>query len=607
MLKELRLQNCVKHKDRTFVFEKGLTIIKGQNGNGKSLIQEMIRFALFGSLALRGKVSDYDSNMKVSLKCEINGENVFIVRTLKDCEINGVIKGTTPCNLWIINKLGYDLTVFDMGNAAKQGEIAKLGKMKPSERKLAIDQIIGLTAVTKIIKELKEKKNEIKNYITGYQTALFKPEEPKKPDNYIESNIISAELANKRSIKSNFDICKAKAEEYKCEKPFWRGDIPEGDLKNEPTYIFIKNKLAQLGENANEGSKYTEEQLDNLLIRSYDWKDYIEPEISKETYKEYVEKWNEYKSYLIKKSAYENSKVICPKCGEEFSPNKEEPEKVEKPDLEEDYLRIQNLRIGTRPKTIKPDFFIDKDFVASEKVKISKKKDYENYIATLNSLGEADYDKLREFDNYKKQLDKWNNYEVYLQKLNSMVNVPSSEELSNMETLLITSKVYEESLKKYEYEKLKYEESLSLIEEKKVEMSDYENAINGLSQLMTTVKNSVIPSLSKVSSDLVSEMTNGKLNNIKIDDDFSITADGKEICLLSGGEEAGVNLAIRLALSSILTRKVFNVFIGDEVDQSMDDERAKLTADTLRKLNSQIEQMILITHKDVEGDNLIDI
>ena len=121
------------------------------------------------------------------------------------------------------------------------------------------------------------------------------------------------------------------------------------------------------------------------------------------------------------------------------------------------------------------------------------------------------------------------------------------------------------------------------------------------------LENSIIPSLSKVSSDLVDEMTNGKISEIKINDDFEITADGKEICLLSGGEEAGVNLAIRLALSSILTRKVFNVFIGDEVDQSMDEERAELTANTLRNLNKQIEQMILISHKNIDGDYVIDI
>ena len=39
----------------------------------------------------------------------------------------------------------------------------------------------------------------------------------------------------------------------------------------------------------------------------------------------------------------------------------------------------------------------------------------------------------------------------------------------------------------------------------------------------------------------------------------------------------------------------------------MDEERAESTAKTLRKLNKQIEQMILITHKDVVGDYVIDI
>lgn len=599
MIEELRLQNCVKHKDRWFQFGKGLTIIRGQNGNGKSLIQEMIRFALFGSSALRGNISDYDPNMKVTLICEINKERVIITRLLKDCIINGTVKGTTPCNEWIRKKLGYDLTVFDMGNAAKQGEIAKLGRMKPSERKLAIDQIIGLTAMTKLVKKLKEERLELKNYISGFENALTEPEEPIKPERYKNSVELSSRLEEIRTYKSAYEFNVMKAKELECEEPVWTGETPLGNLKNESIYLFMKNKVEELEKLDELGSQYTEEQLDQMLCESNQWINWEEPKISMETIELEEKRWIDYDSWNGIK------KVTCPKCGETFAINyaKEAP----KPIYDKEFLKEQKLLHLTKPKCDKPVRFVDHIFVSSEKLKISQKKEYNNCCATLRELGEVDYDRLRKYEEYKQALDKYNKYQGKLSLLEKTVKPETDETIKQMESDLLDSRVYEENLKRYESDKQKYDKLISEIEEKRNEINDLDEGIKGINEFMTRVKNSIIPSLSKVSSDLVNEITNGKIDEIKINDDFEITANGKEICLLSGGEEAGVNLAIRLALSSILTRKVFNVFIGDEVDQSMDDERAECTAKTLRKLNKQIEQMILITHKDVEGDYVIDI
>lgn len=599
MIKELRLENCIKYKDKVFTFNKGLTIIKGKNGNGKSLIQEMIRFALFGSSALRGRVSDYNPNMRITLICTINGDEVIIVRTLKDCTINGTIKGTTPCNEWIRKKLGYDLTVFDMSNAAKQGEIAKLGKMKPSERKLAVDQVVGLTAVTKLIKELKNERLELKNYISGFESVLVEPTEPEKPVRYKNSSDLSAELDEARKYKSAYDFRAAKVKELECEEPVWTGETPKGDLKNESIYLFMKNKVEELEKLDELGSQYTEEQLDQMLYESEQWRDWEEPKISMETIELEENSWIAYDSWN------RVEKVTCPKCGETFAINytKEAP----KPTFDKEFLKEQKKLHLTKPKCDKPIRLVDREFVCSEKLKINQKKEYNNCCATLRELGEVDYDKLREYKSYKENLNKWNEYQNSLNLLEKTVKPETDENIKQMESDLIESKLYEENLKRYNSDKERYDKLLSEIEEKKEAMSEIDNEINGLTEFMTRVKNSIIPSLSKVSSELVSEMSGGKTTEIKINDDFEITVDGKEICLLSGGEEAGVNLAIRLALSSILTRKVFNVFIGDEVDQSMDDERAELTANTLQNLNKQIEQMILISHKDVEGDYIIDI
>ena len=66
-------------------------------------------------------------------------------------------------------------------------------------------------------------------------------------------------------------------------------------------------------------------------------------------------------------------------------------------------------------------------------------------------------------------------------------------------------------------------------------------------------------------------------------------------------------LSIRLALGQVLTNRVFSVFIADEVDASMDDERAEYTAECLRRLTDLISQVILITHKHPEADQMLEL
>ena len=274
MILGLRVENGVKYKDKTFKFEKGLTTIAGENGAGKSLIQEFIRFGLFGSSALRGKLSDYDPNLRITLGIKIRDENIIIKRTLKDCVITASegeeVRGTSTCNDWIIRRLGYNMSVFDIGNAAKQFEINKLGDMKPAERKNAIDQVIGLNVVTKLIKELKDEKNELKNFVKGFETALVEPVEPEKPENYVDSEELIKVYDEKLTVKDTGKLLKSKCEELKCDQvDEWKDKVPVGDLKNEALYNYYKNEFDKLvKEYPVWDSKYSRDELTKWYFAS---------------------------------------------------------------------------------------------------------------------------------------------------------------------------------------------------------------------------------------------------------------------------------------------------------------------------------------------------
>lgn len=582
MLTKLRIENGIKYKDRTFEFEKGLTVIHGANGNGKSLIQEFIRFALFGSGALRGKTSDYPSDMRITLLFD----GTEIRRTIKDCIIKSgdtEVKGTTACNKWIIRRFGFGLNVFDMSNCSKQGEISKLGRMLPSERKQAIDDVIGISVIRKMIVKLRDEKNSLKNYCDGMEAGLTEPVAPSKPEKYENSSVLHSRAVEARTNRVKWE----EAEKHRCEEPHWEGEFPKGKSEDEGLYNFLISAIK--GTEDMKEPDYTREDIDKLYSDSIKWLDWKEPSMSYEEASDIVKQWDMYNS----------SKVKCPHCGTEFSPVWGITKKPTV-DLAIASNALQAWRF--KPQCEKPAELMDNKTYTEKSEYLRKWKQVSSYRDELKEFEGIDWKRVKLYEQYKEDKKRWDEY----CRLKEGVRPPLSDsEIEALESLATECRLYESLKSKYDTEIKDYENKIKRIEEGKARIEELDKGINGLQNFSAAVKNGLTPSISKVASDISSKITSGKISEIRIADDFSITADGKEIRLLSGGEEAVVNLAIRLALSSVLTRKAFNVFIGDEIDQSMDDERASATADTLRELSSYIDQVILISHKRIDSEHEI--
>ena len=87
-------------------FKPGLTVIKGENEAGKSFVLEMIRYALFGSEALRGSLADYDK-LEVTLNSTMKGNKYTIERKGKKATVNkDAAIGTTATNNYVKKLLG---------------------------------------------------------------------------------------------------------------------------------------------------------------------------------------------------------------------------------------------------------------------------------------------------------------------------------------------------------------------------------------------------------------------------------------------------------------------------------------------------------------------
>jgi exonuclease SbcC len=113
------------------------------------------------------------------------------------------------------------------------------------------------------------------------------------------------------------------------------------------------------------------------------------------------------------------------------------------------------------------------------------------------------------------------------------------------------------------------------------------------------------PTLSSYASDFFDLFTDGKYNQIELDENYDIKVYDRgeqfPIRRFSGGEEDLSNLCLRLAISEIITERaggLFNFIILDEIFGSQDSFRRQNIIRALNTLSSKFRQIFLITHID---------
>ncbi len=153
-------------------------------------------------------------------------------------------------------------------------------------------------------------------------------------------------------------------------------------------------------------------------------------------------------------------------------------------------------------------------------------------------------------------------------------------------------------------------DEISGLEKKAAEGRKGLEVLNVLSEVMKQFKASVmsriVPSLSQVSSQLFTEMTDSRYGGMELDDetyDIRIFDGGEKypVTRFSGGEGDLANLCLRLAISRVIadrTGSSVNFLILDEIFGSQDQSRKRNIMTTLNQLARQFRQIILITHID---------
>lgn len=645
MLKKLHLKNYAKHKDLELNFSDGLTAICGKNGGGKTLIVEAMSFALFGSKELRGSKSDYSADLSVELEIEIKGKPYRIVRTLDNCKINDVVVGTTECNRFITDLLGFGSDVYNFSIYSKQGDLTRLTDVAPAERKACIDALIGAKQIDNVIKNVRTEMNGYRAKAAAFQTTLdnlpkqVAPAKPASDRKEAEQRLAvvkaaTTEANNLLTEKHRLENSIAKLETTLPEKP--KDLIEQTRLVETAKRISeIENRKFRVESLERELGKYpktdeselpTKDELDRQTRLNIEWRpkpSQPKPKLTSEEATEVSIAWD--KRYYWEKSP----KVKCPKCGCEFSEMEEPPiPPMSREDLHEQFCRLAAWRgVPENVESLeKPSMNINE--IRAFRSKIEAVENRSRIEAELASISDEGFSELADLKGYLESSEKyWKQMGVVAEAKNTAdaarARISQIDERLSELNGAIASLPLEADLEKIVYDWTNYELQVKLFEQNEsmrqsveadlseaaAEADKYEAALAGLIEFKRRVKTFVIPSLESVASQMISEMSAGELNRFEIGEDFDILLDGKKICLLSGSEKALANIALRLSLGRVLTRGVFSLFIADEIDASMSEERAEEVHSALMRLRDggKLRQILVITHKSLECDREIEI
>jgi exonuclease SbcC len=183
------MNNFKSHEHTVIDFDKGISVIVGENGAGKSTILEAISFALFKQHTAK-KIDDLVRNnaqhMSIELEFISNGREYKIVRQKKSSLKSSIFKKTSSEGGYmhictgdkevsneIHQILDIDSDLFLNAIYIRQGEIAELVDKTPAEKKQLIGKLLGLDSLEIAWKNLLPFISDYENQLSELKGKLY--------------------------------------------------------------------------------------------------------------------------------------------------------------------------------------------------------------------------------------------------------------------------------------------------------------------------------------------------------------------------------------------------------------------------------------------------
>lgn len=570
-IKSLKLKNFLSHVDSSLTFENSLPyLFVGENGAGKSsLIKDSITWALFGEARAKGAgdelIYNHEDKCKVEVVFEIGNSkyqiirerernkktkltlNQFVDNILKD--ISNVTMSKTQEDVEKI--LGFNYLIFSVSACLEQNSRLNFSDLTPKECKETVMKILNIDKFNDYERISKDKVNKIDTELRIEQSLLEQNQETLKKYAGSKENLKSLildkekQLAKKKEIEDNFDTQKLGIEfcitglQTEIEKNQNRVEELRGSYKTKETRVMEIGSLMTIS-----GSKINEAQQKILKIKSLGTK--------------------------------------CPTCESELKDNHIQ-----------DILVVYELFLNSNKELqedIKPEF----NTLRQEMEKIEKEG---------KELGILD--KQTEIKNLTNELT----------RLMSKKELDISEVYAKISTI-------DKSISKYESEVTNLDEINKIIWEKRtlidrlsvtgLRYNVLQDAFgkNGIpAMIISNVTNELEFNINQILRELTNKNISVKVVTEKNLKSSSELADTMEIIvrnglferpynLYSGGEKYRIDLAIRLALSKMLSNRNnfrLETLIVDE-PSGLDREGLVDFKETISNLSKMFKKIFVISH-----------
>ncbi len=185
MLTKLCLTDFKVFSDFELTFAPGTTAIVGPNGSGKTTLLEAIEFALFRRVTRKEKnvpqVEDFIRHgrkraiVELEFKAPINRRRYRILRSIhpgktnadlfEEDEKNPIASGPTSVDDEVVRLVGMDRNAFSALTYVRQGEIDRLSRLTPKNRRTDLYHMMGLGVYDKTGEKVQKRIRELKKQL----------------------------------------------------------------------------------------------------------------------------------------------------------------------------------------------------------------------------------------------------------------------------------------------------------------------------------------------------------------------------------------------------------------------------------------------------------
>ena len=355
----LKLTNFKSHQNTIIGFNKGISVIVGENGAGKSTILEAISFALFKQHTAK-KIDDLVRNnantMSVELQFISNGKEYRIVRekksnlksslyakTSSDSGFMHICSGDKEVNNEIRQILDIDSDLFLNAIYIRQGEIAELVDKSSSEKKQLIAKLLGIDSLEKAWKNLLP-------FINNYELKLSE---------------LEGKLYNSKELKEDYERKMKELEEIKV-----KGHELEGQIND------VNNSLSEIS--SSKRDMETEKEIYEKLVNNMQTEEanLLKLEENKRNVQENLDKIREAEEQIKRLEKYVSKLDVYL-------------------DFEKSVVSIQNLKEEEKQIEDKLDSIAQQKEIVKD-----KKEEYDKFLQSNEQIEQLDSQKI----SYEKDL-----------------------------------------------------------------------------------------------------------------------------------------------------------------------------------------------------------